>query len=81
MERTVDEHEGVESTCASKSWTDLGNDLVIKQFFLQYFEDRIAYDMRATCYYKMNEPAKALADYDKCIEIKPDDHRSSSECH
>lgn len=41
----MDEHEGVESTCASKSWTDLGNDLVIKQFFLQYFEDRIAYDM------------------------------------
>jgi tetratricopeptide (TPR) repeat protein len=37
---------------------------------------RIGYDLRATCYYKLNEPAKALADYSKCIEIKPDDHRS-----
>jgi len=37
---------------------------------------RIAYDMRATCYFKMNEPAKALADYEKCVSINPKDHRS-----
>jgi Tfp pilus assembly protein PilF len=32
--------------------------------------------MRATCYYRLNDPAKALADYDMCVKIQPDDHRS-----
>jgi tetratricopeptide (TPR) repeat protein len=37
---------------------------------------RTGYDLRATCYHKLNEPEKALADYAKCIELRPDDHRS-----
>jgi len=39
-------------------------------------DSKIAYDVRASCYSSMNEPAKALADYDKCILLNPDDHRS-----
>src|ERR1043165_8922334 len=37
---------------------------------------RLGYDIRATCYFKMNQMDKSLADYDKCTQLSPTDHRS-----
>jgi hypothetical protein len=37
---------------------------------------RLAYDIRATCYFKMNQPEKALEDYRKCVQLSSTDHRS-----
>src|SRR6185436_7779938 len=37
---------------------------------------RLAYDIRATCYFKMNQHEKALEDYRKCVQLSATDHRS-----